>query len=383
MHILEIPSFFPPYGGLFCLDQAKALKSLGHEVRILSNVQLGATIGLRDYVVQPYLRYEHELDGITVCQSYQRGLPKCIRYNVRRWVRIVQRMFADYVRKYGQPDILHAHCCKWAGYAAMQISRQYHIPYIITEHLSKQLFRDEFGDDLSSVWQIPLLKEAYRQASMVLPVSEELVDSLACYFGTDYRWQPLSNVIDVDFFHYQQRIPKEGRPFRFCCLANFWPLKGYDVLMPAFRQLRDSGVDAELHIAGRGTDSSECLSMLSDGMVSHGLLDKEAVRSLLYQSDALVLASRSEVQPLVLLEAMSTGIPVVATECIPQSLRIEQGCTIVPVDDVQALSEAMRTVSMYECFDGQTVSEKVRQMASPEVIGQKLVALFNDILASR
>ena len=80
---------------------------------------------------------------------------------------------------------------------------------------------------------------------------------------------------------------------------------------------------------------------------------------------------------------MSTGIPVVATECIPQSLRIEQGCTIVPVDDVQALSEAMRTVSMYESFDGQTVSEKVRQMASPEVIGQKLVALFNDILASR
>ena len=49
MHILEIPSFFPPYGGLFCLDQAKALKALGHEVRILSNVQLGATIGLRDY----------------------------------------------------------------------------------------------------------------------------------------------------------------------------------------------------------------------------------------------------------------------------------------------------------------------------------------------
>ena len=349
----------------------------------MSNVQLGATIGLRDYVVQPYLRYEHEMDGITVCQSYQRGLPKCIRYNVRRWVRIVQSMFADYVRKYGQPDILHAHCCKWAGYAAMQVSRQYHIPYIITEHLSKQLFRDEFGDDLSDVWQIPLLKEAYRQASMVLPVSEELVDSLACYFGTDYRWQPLSNVIDVDFFHYQKRNPLEGRPFRFCCLANFWPLKGYDVLMPAFRRLRDSGVAVELHIAGRGTDSSECLSMLSDGVVSHGLMDKEAVRSLLYQSDALVLASRSEVQPLVLLEAMSTGIPVVATECIPQSLRIEPGCTIVPVDDVQALSEAMRTVSRCDTFDGKTVSEKVRQMASPEVIGQKLVALFSDILASR
>jgi hypothetical protein len=43
----------------------------------------------------------------------------------------------------------------------------------------------------------------------------------------------------------------------------------------------------------------------------------------------------------------------------------------------------MRTVSQCDGFDGKTVSEKVRQMASPEVIGQKLAALFSDILASR
>ena len=69
MHILEIPSFFLPYGGLFCLDQAKALKALGHEVRILSNVQLGMTIGWKDYLTLPWHRYEHEMDGIMVYQS--------------------------------------------------------------------------------------------------------------------------------------------------------------------------------------------------------------------------------------------------------------------------------------------------------------------------
>ena len=181
MHILEIPSFFPPYGGLFCLDQAKALKSLGHEVRILSNVQLGATIGLRDYVVRPYLRYEHVMDGITVCQSYQRGLPHMVRHNVNRWVTIVCSMFDDYVQKYGKPDILHAHCAKWAGYAAMKISRQYGVPYVITEHLPLMLLEEEFGKAPSSAWQIPLLRQAYEQADMVLPVSEELVDDIACY----------------------------------------------------------------------------------------------------------------------------------------------------------------------------------------------------------
>ena len=382
MHILEIPSFFTPYGGEFCLDQAKALKALGHEVRILSNVQLGVTIGLKDYVCLPYRHYEHERSGITVCQSFQRGVPMVVRRNVRRWVWIVCAMFDDYVGKYGVPDVLHAHCSKWAGYAAMLISRNYHVPYVITEHLSRLVFEKEFGPAPSDAWQIPLLREAYEQADLVIPVSEELVENIACYFGKNYRWQAVSNTIDTDFFHYQPRTALSGRAFRFCCLANNWPMKGYDILLPAFRQLKASGIDAELHIAGRGTDSAEFRSRLSDGMVTHGLIDKEAVRDLLYQSDALVLASRSEVQPLSLLEAMSTGIPVIATECVPQSLRIERGCTIVPTDDVKALCGAMSEVMSEPPVDGLWLSKEVARLASPEVIGQKLEQLFSGIVAS-
>lgn len=382
MHILEIPSFFTPYGGEFCLDQAKALKTQGHEVRILSNVQLGVTIGLKGFLSLPFRRYEHQRDDITVCQSFQRGIPLTVRWNVRRWVQIVCDMFDDYTNKYGRPDILHAHCSKWGGYAAMLISRKYQIPYVITEHLSQLVFEKEFGPAPSRAWQIPLLREAYENANLVIPVSEELVDNISSYFGKDYRWRPVSNTIDVDYFHYRPRRPLNGRPFRFCCLANFWPLKGYDVLLPAFRQLREARLDVELHIAGRGTDSDACKVMLSEGVISHGLISRDAVRTLLYQSDTLVLASRSEVQPLSLLEAMSTGIPVVATECVPQSLRIEGGCTIVPVDDVQALSDAMRRVMEQKDFDRVAVSEAVRQLASPEVIGRQLTTLFNELLAS-
>lgn len=381
MYILEIPSFFTPYGGEFCLDQARALKAVGHEVRILSNVQLGITIGAKGFLTLPFRRYEHEQDGITVYQSFQRGMPLAIRWNVRRWVKIVCSMFDDYVARYGRPDILHAHCSKWAGYAAMLISRKYQIPYVITEHLSRLVFEKEFGPAPSKAWQIPLLREAYEQADMVVTVSEELTDNISCYFGKGYRWQVVSNTIDVDYFHYQPRQPLAGRRFRFCCLANFWPLKGYDVLLPAFRQLREKGFEAELHIAGRGTDSEACKAMFSEGVVTHGLISRAAVRELLYQSDALVLASRSEVQPLVVFEAMSTGIPVVATECVPKSQRIE-GCTVVPIDDTQALTDAMRQV-MQRDVDGRTFSEAVAQMASPQVIGRELTDIFKKVIASR
>ena len=342
---------------MFCLDQARAMHDLGHEVRILSNVQLGLSIGFTDYITLPYGRHEKVMEGITVCQSYQRGLPKNIRRNVNRWLSIVQSMYGDYVKRYGRPDILHAHCAKWAGYAAMQISKAHVIPYVITEHLSQKLLEQEFGKSPSSAWQIPLLKQAYEQANMVITVSDELVDDIAC--------------------------SREGRPFRFCCLADYSFLKGYDVLFDAYKILQQQGVKTELHIAGTNTDGSSCRKEIQrrgiNGVEAYGRIDRQHVRDLLYHSDALVLASRSEVQPLVLLEAMSTGIPVISTECIPRCLRIEGGCTIVPVGNAAELATVMNKV-MAADVNGSMLSQQIVEMASPQAVGRKLEQIFSEIL---
>ena len=386
MHIVELPSFFTPYGGEFCLEQAKALQSLGHEVRIISNVQLSLRISKFHFFTYSYHRFWHTVDGIPVFQRFQRGIPMVIRPNVSRWVEAVRAMFRAYVSEHGIPDILHAHCAKWAGYAAMLISEDYHIPYVITEHLPLMLLEDEFGKAPSNAWQINLLRLAYEKAASVFPVSEELVDDIACYYGKQYRWQYISNTIDVQFFAYHQRPPCDGRPFRFCCLADYYYRKGYDVLFPAYQKLQQQGLLVELHVAGLQTDGRECLNAIERlqlrGVKTYGRLNRSDVRNLLYDCDALVLASRSEVQPLVLLEAMSTGIPVVSTECIPRCLRIAEGCLIVPIDDVESLAEAMNSV-MEMPVDGKVLSEKVAQMASPEVVGKKLETALLEILMSR
>ena len=117
-----------------------------------------------------------------------------------------------------------------------------------------------------------------------------------------------------------------------------------------------------------------------DGVVIMGQLDKEQVRALLYESDALVLPSRSEVQPIVLLEAMSTGIPVVSTEVIPQNLRLEGGCFIVPVDNADALADAMKHVAETP-IDGQQISQQVAQLASARVVGERLEKVFKEAIA--
>ncbi len=393
MKIVEIPSFFTPYGGEFCLEQSKTLAALGHDVSIIANVQLSIRRSLYKFLFTPYNRRNMVVDGIPVYRSDMRGMPRNVRYNVNRWVSIVRQMFREHVKRNGKPDIIHAHCVKWAGYAASLISKEYNIPFVITEHLSSLIFKEEFGDDITNVWQIPLLKQAYKEADMVIPVSAELVDDLEQYFGRDYRWTSISNTIDVDFFHYQPRKPLLGRNFRFCCLANYIPLKGYDILLSAFNNLVKTNPNVELHIAGRYTDSPVCQSVVkalprADKITIHGELDKYGARELLYNCDCLVLASRSEAQPLVLLEAMSTGIPVISTECAPKSLRIKGGCTIVPIDGINQMTTAMSDViadmaNPDKSFDGKLISSKVAALASSESVGKKLEALFQDIINNR
>lgn len=382
MHILEIPSFMPPHGGLFCLEQAKALKALGHEVRILSCTQLGLSTDKGAFLTLPWDRRWQEMEGVEMYGCYLRGWPKVVRQNMERWVKTVQQMYREYCRKYGKPDVLHAHCCKWAGVAARRISKEEGIPYFVTEHLSSVLFKKDFGETWSrNIWAKDLLRETYENAACVIPVAEELVEDLSPFFGKDYRWEAVSNIIDTDFFHFQPR-ERKGRGYRICCLAvaNI-EAKGYDVLAEAFGGMKNTTAGEypiELHIAGRGTDGREMQELFAPvpHVTLHGMLDKEGVRKLLYDCDGLVLASRSEAQPLVVLEAMSTGMTVVATEVVPQSERFDKGIRIVPVGDAEALKSAM--IEMAEKAEPASIllSDEVRHLASPQAIANRLTQLF-------
>lgn len=375
MHILEIPSFFPPHGGLFVLEQARALQTQGNMVRILACVQLGISVDGSFYLRARHDRWWEEMNGVEVYRSYMRTVPCCIRPNQQRWCRIVQEMYEDYKQRYGRPDVLHAHCCQWAGVAARMIAEREGIPFFITEHLSSGLFNHFYGKGWKKAeWARLLLKDTYEHVNHVIPVSAELVDDLAPFFGKDYAFTPISNMIDVDYFAYRPRAPRGARPFRFCCLAigDIYG-KGYDVLAKALQGM--NGV--ELHIAGKGTESEAMRNLFagSDAVIFYGDLDKQGVRELLYQSDALVLASRSEAQGLVIMEAISTGIPVVTTDAIPQNALVEGACLIAKVGDSVSLHQRMQEV-IHVDFDPRW-SDELRARVAPHVVAQQIMKVFS------
>lgn len=375
MHILEIPSFFPPLGGEFCIEQSKALQARGHEVRIIACNQLGVSVNPKSFFTARLGMWEETIDGITVLRRNMHGMPKVVGYNQKTWCRTVKKMYHEYVKRYGRPDILHAHCCQWAGVAASIIAKEENIPFFITEHIPSMIYETNYGKGWTrNTWAKQLLKETYEKATCVIPVSEELVDDIAPFFGKNYTYAATSNIIDTDFYAFRERESNaDGRPFRLCCLAIAdIKRKGFDVLAEAMK-----GVDGmELHIAGRGTDGEKLSHLFheSKNVVFHGELDKHGVRDLLYACDALVLASRSEVQPLVVLEAMSTGIPVVGTEVIPQSERIEGACLIAKTGDAQSLRENIIKATTIK--PSPSFHDAVVKLAHRDIVAEKLEKIF-------
>ena len=145
----------------------------------------------------------------------------------------------------------------------------------------------------------------------------------------------------------------DGDP-TFLCVGRLEPAKGWDVLLSAMAG-SEALRSAQVAFVGVGPDQKA----LTDNSVAQGLadrielkgwLDPPALRAHLAGATALVLPSRRENYPLVLLEGMAAGIPVVATQVggIPEMIEDGVSGLLVPPDDPDALAAALARVSTDE-----------------------------------
>jgi glycosyltransferase involved in cell wall biosynthesis len=102
---------------------------------------------------------------------------------------------------------------------------------------------------------------------------------------------------------------------RLIFLSNFLPNKGLDTLLDAFKELRKTQY-VELHCYGGG-DSAHYVSRVASEAIPdvsiHGVLEEQVKYETLTDFSVLVMPSYNEGQPLVILEAMAIGLPVVAS----------------------------------------------------------------------
>ncbi|TYC90273.1 glycosyltransferase [Novosphingobium sp. BW1] len=179
----------------------------------------------------------------------------------------------------------------------------------------------------------------------VIAVSPALARYLASRTGhadvADYLPNPVRQFGEV------VRTAGSGGPVRFLTIGRLARQKGHDVLIEAFAQLIAQGIDAHLTIVGDGEEQDALSAQIGRlGLACKvRLAGKIAYPAAeLAEAECFVSASRWEGFGVAIVEAMSAGLPVIATDCDfgPTDLidMPEKG-EVVPAEDVGALAAAM------------------------------------------
>jgi glycosyltransferase involved in cell wall biosynthesis len=128
------------------------------------------------------------------------------------------------------------------------------------------------------------------------------------------------------------------------------PEKNIDILLHALATLRDRGVDADLAIAGHGSHEPILRKLAADLRIADhvrlfGTLQQDDLAELLRISDTFAIMSTSETQSMVLLQAMASGVPVIAARCraLPEFVGPENG-VLVDSHDRAGLADAMQAL---------------------------------------
>jgi len=128
----------------------------------------------------------------------------------------------------------------------------------------------------------------------------------------------IPNGVDLKVFAgSNDRILLEGDP-SVLYVGHFARLKGVDILIRAIAKLRIELPNIKLHLVGRGNVPAFALLAKKEGIekhvVFHGWVEQSTLSSYYKSADICVFPSRHEGFGLVILEAMASGIPVIASD---------------------------------------------------------------------
>ncbi|MBI1292940.1 glycosyltransferase [bacterium] len=251
-----------------------------------------------------------------------------------------------------RPDVIMSYHSIPSGLVGFPLSILWRIPHIVQFH----------GGDVPG-WLPGVLSTYHRctlwlnrwvvyQAAAAVAVSDGLRD-LAQPSFPKRQLGTLANGVDLEVFTPPPsgRAGRDGPP-RLFFVGRVTVQKGVDVLLKALADPRVMALDWCLDLAGDGPQLAEYREQaaalgLTDRIVFHGWLTREQVRPLFDTADVLVLPSRYEGMPIVVLEAMGCGLPVIATD-IPGTRELiadgETGLLVKPEDSADLAAALARLI---------------------------------------
>ncbi|MCW4051117.1 MAG: N-acetyl-alpha-D-glucosaminyl L-malate synthase BshA [Candidatus Bathyarchaeota archaeon] len=282
-------------------------------------------------------------------------------------------------------DLLHVHYSIPHSTAAFLSKQQTGKPYVVTLHGSDVTI---LGSDPSYE---PVNTFSVEAADAVTAVSKFMADEAKQNLGISHEIRVIPNFVDTEKFSPASceviDVKKDTNPeIVVTHVSNFRPVKRIQDLIYAMCIITKDLPNAKLILIGDGPDRHK-VERLIDRMDLRKNISLTGYRSdvpeLMRCADALVLCSETESAPLTILEAMSTGLPVVATKVggVPEIVQDGKNGYLVPVKHPEEIAARLLDLASDR---GKTakMSENARKTVLEKYSTNKVVKQYMDVYNS-
>ena len=353
MHIVVVTTFFPnsanPQRAIFVENLVRAMRETCL-ISVVSPVPIVPPLRQKPgWLAQSRIEYCERVRDIDVLHPRFIVIPKMNWWSGFGFFLGVLPVLRRLIKEHGR-FLIHAHCAYPDGVGVALAARVLQLPYVITVH----------GSDINVYANSFLLKKqiclALRRALGVIAVSGDLQNKVKKLLGGGAA--PALSIIPCagfDSSSFYPRLSLDTRGPDDARLAVFVgrliPVKAVDILIQAWASLcRQSNFSTsiKLIIIGEGElrrDLKKLATQVGIATRVHfvGAVPQSEVARWISKADILCLSSYSEGTPNVVVEALASGVPVVATRVggIPELVQDGVNGFLIPPGDVTALADAI------------------------------------------
>jgi glycosyltransferase involved in cell wall biosynthesis len=241
-------------------------------------------------------------------------------------------------------QIVHAHMSQMNLFCSL-VGRLCRIPTIATIHGISNQFATKRQAAYCCIME--------RLASKVVLVSNHLLslyDEAVGHPGA--KRLAIYNGVDLAAFCGKEKSIRMEEPYKIVMVGSLLPIKDYLTMLEACKIMKAKGLRFSLKIVGDGPERKSL-----DGRIIDMGLEQEVeilgfrqdVSEILQSHDLYILSSTHEGFSISAIEAMATGLPVIATRCGGPEEIVVEGVTgmLVPPSDSKALAEAIQFITAH------------------------------------
>lgn len=378
-HILFFPRWYPnrydPMWGLFVKKHAQAA-SIKNNISVLYLEAVDEGIDSDEIVEET----DGEIDTLYIYYSKPRN-------RILYFIKFIQMYFRGLkiIRKKNKVDLIHVHILSRNGFLAYLSFLFNGIPYLITEHWSRYL---PSVNHFNGKIRIFLTQFVVKRAKAVLPVTENLKKAMKSHGLYNSKYYIIPNVVD-DFFFNSNKIKIESSRKRVIHVSTFEDKsKNISGIIKAVRKISLDRQDFTMVFVGDGMDFNAMKNLAEELQIDRnlieftGLLEKEELLQQYRMALFMLINSNYENMPVVINEAMASGLPVLSTDVggINEHLDSSKGVLFPPQSEEELIQLFNWMLDHAEEFDSKEISNYARNHFSLSGIGEKLDHIYKECL---